>query len=138
RPGPGPDATTVAALGRPCRPALPRRARADHGRRRPRPARQGRPLGRRADALRGGLVQDRAIALVALALVGKSVLVAAALLEQDRWAALVALSALPLAALLVCPALLLRGRGRTAYLVGVDLVVSTLLLADLLNARAFG
>ena len=76
--------------------------------------------------------------LVVVALVAKSVLVAVAVLEPDRYAALVALSALPLVALLVSPALLMRGRPRTAYLVGADLVVTTLLLADLVNARAFG
>lgn len=78
------------------------------------------------------------LALVVTALVAKSVLVAGAVLEPDRYAALVALSALPLVALLVSPALLMRGRTRTAYLVGADLVVTTLLLADLVNARAFG
>ena len=76
--------------------------------------------------------------LVVVALVLKSVLVAVAVLDTDRYAALVALSALPLVSLLVSPALLMRGRTRTAYLVGADLVVTTLLLADLVNARAFG
>ncbi len=76
--------------------------------------------------------------LVTVALAAKSVLVAAAVLETDRWAALVALSALPLIALLVAPALLLAGRARTAYLVGADVLVTTVLLADLLNVRASG
>ncbi|GGK68973.1 LTA synthase family protein [Ornithinimicrobium pekingense] len=76
--------------------------------------------------------------LVTAALAAKSVLVAAAVLEMDRWAALVALSALPLIALLVSPALLLHGRSRTAYLVSADVLVTLLLVADLLNARASG
>ncbi|WP_109473051.1 LTA synthase family protein [Ornithinimicrobium cavernae] len=80
----------------------------------------------------------RLLALVAVALVAKSVAVAAAVLGSQPWAALVTVSALPLIALLLCPSLLLRGRGRTAYLLGADLLVSLLLLADLLNARASG
>lgn len=80
----------------------------------------------------------RLLALVALALVAKSVAVAATVLGTNAWVALVTLSALPLLALVLCPALLLRGRGRTAYLIGADAVVTLLLFADLLYARASG
>lgn len=80
----------------------------------------------------------RLLALVAVALVAKSVAVAGTVLGTDLWVALVLVSALPLIALVLCPAVLLRGRGRTAYLVVVDLVVTLLLFADLLYARASG
>ncbi|WP_122260624.1 LTA synthase family protein [Ornithinimicrobium cerasi] len=76
--------------------------------------------------------------LVPLALVLKSVIVAAAVLEPDGWAALVVLTAVPLLLLLLSPALLLHGRARTAYLVGVDLLVTLLLVGDLVNARVSG
>lgn len=80
----------------------------------------------------------RLVALVAAALVAKSIVVAWTILGADPWVALVAVSAVPLIALVLCPAVLLRGRGRTAYVIGADVVVSLLLFADLLSARASG
>ncbi|WP_114905754.1 LTA synthase family protein [Ornithinimicrobium murale] len=80
----------------------------------------------------------RPFALVATALVAKSVAVAGAVLGADPRIALVVLTALPLIALVLCPGLLLRGRGRTAYLIGADLLVTVLLFADVLYARSSG
>lgn len=80
----------------------------------------------------------RLLILVAIALVAKSVVVASSVLGSDPRVAWVAVSALPVIALLLTPAVLLRGRARTAYLVGMDLLASVLLYADLLNARASG
>lgn len=81
---------------------------------------------------------DRAYVLLVLGLAVKAAVLVGAVTGALQPALLALPTAVPLSALVLAPGLALHGRGRTAYLVGAGAVLSTVLLADLVNVRAFG
>ncbi|AXH95620.1 LTA synthase family protein [Ornithinimicrobium avium] len=81
---------------------------------------------------------DRTFAILLVGLVVKATVLAEAVVGPGWSVLLAAPAAVPLSLLLLAPGLVLHGARRTAYLVGVAAVLSSVLLADLVNVRAFG
>ncbi|RIK15872.1 MAG: hypothetical protein DCC50_06745 [Acidobacteria bacterium] len=94
-------------------------------------------MGRRLRAVFRGPV-DAAFVILLIGLVAKATILAAAIVGVHWGVLLVAPAAVPLSALLLAPGLALHGGRRTAYLLVVGTLLSTVLLADFVNARAFG
>lgn len=81
---------------------------------------------------------DASFVVLLVGLVAKATVLAAAVVGP-QWSVLLAgPAAVPLSALLLAPGLALHGRRRTAYLLSVGVLLSTVLLADHVYARAFG
>lgn len=81
---------------------------------------------------------DRTFLLLLVGLAVKASVLVAAVVGLGLPSVLAAATALPLSALALAPGLALHGRGRTAYLVVVATLLSTVLLADFVNVRASG